>query len=435
MGASFKPLFKYLLIFLLTVVVLASALVGTATIPQERIHEKMLESGVFMYEAPLQYRIFPSVRTSYLDYYADALLLNVAHYMGEGEPLEAVMWSHFNGYHNQYANQYFLEAVRDNPAPNQEYLRYWHGSAGVMRVLHLVLALPEIYVFHAVVLSALLAVLLARLAKHGLAAEAAALVLALVMVAAWVVPWCLEYTWAFLCMLLAAIPAVELARRGREAWLGPLFLVTGMVTVYLDFLTTETLSLLVPLLLVLRIRGRRGAGGQWALSAKCCALWLVGYGGMWAAKWALASVVLGENVMPYVTGHVEERLYGGVGVSKARFMLGAVLRNGKDLMPFDYGIYGAVVLLAVIVLFVLLPVGLGRVRLRARADRGQVLLYLVLGLVPYLRYLVLHNHAWIHAGFTYRAQAATVLALCFLLLELIEPVPNKKGGLRFGKSS
>ena len=49
-----------------------------------------------------------------------------------------------------------------------------------------------------------------------------------------------------------------------------------------------------------------------------------------------------------------------------------------------------------------------------------MILFGVLGLVPYVRYLVLHNHAWLHCFFTYRAQLATVLAVVMILEEMTD---------------
>ena len=40
-----------------------------------------------------------------------------------------------------------------------------------------------------------------------------------------------------------------------------------------------------------------------------------------------------------------------------------------------------------------------------------------LGTVPFLRYLVLANHSFLHAFFTYRAQLATLLAAALILAE------------------
>ena len=64
------------------------------------------------------------------------------------------------------------------------------------------------------------------------------------------------------------------------------------------------------------------------------------------------------------------------------------------------------------------------------ADKKQILMYVFIGCIPYIRYLVLHNHAYLHNFFTYRAQLATILAMILILEEL------KVGeGLRHEKKS
>ena len=132
--------------------------------------------------------------------------------------------------------------------------------------------------------------------------------------------------------------------------------------------------------------------------------------------------------MPYVKGHIGERLnsnvsgYGATG----NWVYDAIVLNLKKLIPYEYGIYGAVVLLAVIIMFVIIPVLKGRIVLREKIQTSNCVLYLTLGLIPYVRYLVLHNHSIIHSFFTYRAQAATVLAICLIILETIEPVNPKR---------
>ena len=56
--------------------------------------------------------------------------------------------------------------------------------------------------------------------------------------------------------------------------------------------------------------------------------------------------------------------------------------------------------------------------LRGRNYSGtMILLCILLGLVPYLRYTVLENHAYLHYFFTYRAQLVTITALLFITYE------------------
>ena len=93
------------------------------------------------------------MRFSVVDYYADSLLLSIVYYLGyDDHPVQAAMWDNYYGYHNQYATQYLKESVQNNTPPNQEYLRYWHGSAAVMRALHLICSVKEIYLFHGILL-------------------------------------------------------------------------------------------------------------------------------------------------------------------------------------------------------------------------------------------------------------------------------------------
>ena len=59
-------------------------------------------------------------------------------------------------------------------------------------------------------------------------------------------------------------------------------------------------------------------------------------------------------------------------------------------------------------------------------NRDFAVLMLILGAVPYLRYLALSNHSYLHEFFTYRAQAASVLALLGTVwyCSKLSPAPN-----------
>ena len=102
------------------------------------------------------------------------------------------------------------------------------------------------------------------------------------------------------------------------------------------------------------------------------------------------------------------------------YMAGAVTRNLKCLLPVDYGILGAGVLLACIVIFVFIPVCLNLLRIRNQIDLKMVILYLLVSLIPIIRFMVLHNHSWYHRSFTYRALAGSILAVVFALLEIVD---------------
>lgn len=404
---------KYIVVFLLVVALLTALLVLSACIPKSAIQENTLESAQFLCEGELFGTVVDGVEGSKIDRYADSILLGIAWQYDSTDPLQSVMLSSY--YHTKYQNENenLLDAVTENLAPNQQYLRYWHGSNVLVRLLLLVCSIEQIYLLNGIAMALLTAWLLEVLCRRKYYIPACGIGLALVLTASWFVHLSLEYTWTYLLMLAGSIAAVKLACTGKWQHMGIFFLLSGMLTNYLDFLTTETLTLLVPLLLVLWIdlHVRRQTMRSVAANAgKAAWTWLLGYGGMWLTKWILASLVLGKNVLPYVTGHIQQR----VGGEQSGFA--AIVRNVRYLFPLEYGAVGMVVAIGL----VLILIYVGYVYHKKQINKPWILLLFMIGTVPYIRYMVLSNHAYLHCFFTYRAQMATIVALVMIIGELIE---------------
>ena len=418
-------LIKYILVFLLVLSLLFALMVGSALIPRKTVRTKMIESAEYMCENTTMYLIKSFLHASQIDHYADSITLSIAYYLDDDNPVESSLWASYYGANSNRMNHFLLESVTEDKSPNQEYLRYWHGSAGLIRFLHLFWNIKTIYLFHAVLMAGLYAALMYLLGKNGLIPEALAFTLSMITVSIWYVPLCLEYTWMFLVMLGSANIAVRLSLNRKYKNTGLFFMITGMVAAYLDFLTTETLTLLIPLLFILRIRSRQNEEGNWPLAIKSCILWGIGFVGMWVAKWILSSLILGIDVMPYVTEHIDERLAGNVGLTTGEYIESAIIKNLKCLFPFEYGISGAVLIFVFIIVAVILPVARNRVVLRQSINKSIISVYGVLALVPFVRFAVLRNHSYVHFFFTHRALASTILALCFIVFELVRRNPGK----------
>ncbi len=412
---------KYALTFLLVLGFLFSLLVLATLVPREAIKENMLESAEYMRDGSEYFQIVDFIKASRIDHYADTITLSIAYYLDANNPVKSSMLASYYRKESGQMNEFLAEGILQGLPENQEYIRYWHGSAAVIRFLHLFWNIKTIYIIHATLMAGLYFRLLILLFKKGMLPEAIAFSLSMIAVSVWYVPLCLEYTWMFLVMFVATVLSLCLAEKN----FGIFFLMIGMIAAYLDFLTTETLTLLIPLLFILRIRSRQGIGGNWAITVKSSITWGVGFVGMWASKWVLASVILGENVMPYVTGHIDERLSGYLGVPLENYITVAIARNLKCLFPYEYGISGAVLVFAFIIVVVIIPVARNKVTIREKINKQIIPLYLLIALVPFIRFAVLRNHSYAHRFFTHRALASTVLALCFVVLELVQLNPRK----------
>ena len=454
MSKAVKKLFSYTIYMGSLVFLLACAMVISACIPQKAIQQNMEESAAILAERPTTLQILPGINSSKVHPYADMLTLNIAYHFGDevrkydgfnffeqfrytnAEKLKAVMWTKYYGTpeDTDESIKLFKKSVDNRLRANKEYLRYWHGSAGIIRFLHIFLNIREIYILHTVFLIALLIYLGTYLIRNHYLREAVALVISLVMVSIWFVPICLEYYWCFLVMTVVSIISVKIADKGEWQKVILLFFLTGIITAYLDFLTTETVTLVVPLLLMMSIRWRgqnknivygfssnnQGSCVPQRLIPKTCFSWLAGFCLMWVSKWILAALILQENVLPYVTAHIEERIGGDSnGKSQATYAIGAVGRNLRCLLPFDYGRFGYFVL-GVLTGIAVTMITARIITFDKAADRNKLVWYFAIGCIPIVRYMVLHNHAWFHRSFTYRGLAGSILAMCFMLTELFK---------------
>ncbi|MBP5605635.1 MAG: hypothetical protein J6X60_08850, partial [Ruminiclostridium sp.] len=356
------------------------------------------------------------IPASIIDRYADSILLNIAYHFDGSDPLRSVMISEY--YYTDYKNENnnLLDSVRDGLTPNKEYLRYWHGSAALVRAAHCLTDIRGMYIFGAAALVILNALLLFVLIKQKLYAGAVGTVCALAAAGIWYVPFSLEYTWIFLIAPVISLISVRLSINGRKDMLGLLFMIAGIITNYFDFLTAETLTLTLPLLLALytlRAKAAVGAKPEALTALRLCCAWAAGYAGMWVLKWLLAAAVLGEDVMPYVLSHISARTVGELAYGEAD-ILSAFVRNFGCLFPFGYtgvGIFAGIVLILAVVYVCY-------VYHRDGIKVSDILIYAVIGAVPLLRYAVMLSHSYLHYFFTYRAQAAGVLAVCLIISEI-----------------
>lgn len=410
-----RKLAKYILIYIITVACLTGALVLAAKIPQSAIRENVRESAKYYCDTGLFTEKIEGVSSSTIDHYADSILVGIAYQYDENDPLTSVMWSSYYNTYEENVNVNLLRAVDENLEANQQYLRYWHGSNAIIRPLLTCFNVKQIYIINAVVIVLLTVALLSLLILKKAYTPAVAIILGFVAVSVWMVPTTFEYTWNFIIMLVMSIIGICLAYKDKWKNMGIFFMVGGIVTNYLDFLSTETITLTVPLLLILWIRNKRCVDRTrkaiFVFAGKNTLAWVTGYVGMWISKWIVSSVVLSENTFKYVSEHIGERLGGNLGLNQAEYISGAVIRNVECLFPFNYGVTGVFAGAVVIIL----AAYVGYVYYNKDVDRKYLLAYVAIAIVPYIRYMVLRNHAYIHCFFTYRAQIATVMAVVFVL--------------------
>ena len=411
-----KNLFKYLAVFSIVLFILFTILCLITKIPKEAISDNMSKSVEF-YKKNKGVENTKFKRESLLiHYYADSVLLNLIYCADSDSPIESAMRNEFYQKIKMDVNYDFIELVEHKLEPNTQYMRYWHGSMVIIRPLLTILDIQGIYNLNKIALWSLAIALLIILIKKS-KKLAVMYVLAMVMTTFYIVPYCFEYSWTFYIMFIVSIIAVLIEKKGDKG-LYTLLFISGMVTCYFDFLTTEILTLFVPLLLVLCITKEENRiqnfKDGFMLFLKCSALWGISYCAMWAAKWILASIILNVNALDYIKEHALLRINGLQGVaSYNKLYWGAIRNNWITIYPINI-IKEEGILIAISGVLLLTFIVLVDWK-KVKEDKFYIVL-LIIALMPYLRYLVLANHSYRHCFFTFRDQIISIICIGIVLI-------------------
>ena len=195
------------------------------------------------------------------------------------------------------------------------------------------------------------------------------------------------------------------------------FLILGIVTVYFDFLTypfaTFGISLCVCVLMNQKIFFNVEPKKIFIKLSSYLFAWGFGYGGMWAGKWILATILTGENVLLSAFKNAAYRtsttLSAAEGDSTFTF-LDMLARNFSSLMRGPLPIILGILLIYLLYLII-------RRKKKFSATPSMVLTFSFIILLPFLWYAVLKNHSYVHDFMTYRNLAVTIFgAMSFFLV-------------------
>lgn len=420
----FKEITKYILVFIVSVVILTTFLTLVAKIPKKYVEVNLKEATNYFKENKWEItKVKIKKEYSYLHPYADEIILNIIYCLDTNKPLESVLEAkYYTGNVMDGSNQKYIDLIQNNLQGNTQYMRYWHGSIVIIKPLLTVFTLEQIYMLNAVVLSILAVILLMILVRKKYYSIAIALVIGLIMVAVWYVPFTFEYFWTFLLMFIASIIAVCIENKNAECKdkkIYMLFFLIGILTCFLDFLTTEIITILVPLTIILSIRIKEknlnSLKKEFMFLIKSLSVWGVAYCCMWFAKWGIASAVLKINAMDYVKENALMRINGRpINMSNTFLMKISLIRNFLTLFPINL-IKQESSLLKIIGVSILLTI-LIIIDKKEKEKMKYFFLMLNIATIPYIRYAFLSNHSYMHMFMTFRSQLSTIMCIILIII-------------------
>ncbi len=429
-----RKILFHIAVFTAIIAVLWLLLIISSCIPNAAIKENMLKSSLsytekdaFTFDGSDRYN-------SVSDNYADSILLNVMWNIKSNSPvISSLDTKYYDG--EEYGENWGLYQAVNGTAANTDYTRYWHGSVVFIRPLMLLTDVDGVKIigFAALLLLITFTTVLLITRKHYFAA--AALIISLIGIQFWNIRLSLEYIPAFI-VCFALCPLYILLEKKGDLVLTVLSVAGGVMICFFDFLTVETVTILVPLILVFIIRTDEKRLGSFKeniiLIIKCGICWGVSYVMTYIVKWTAASIVTRENKFSTAFSAAGVRLYGDTGESAMpvyKQIFSAVAANLSTIFGGTERIETGNIIIGILAsafifggIFFLF---------RSKKKNGTLtLIMLVIMTIPYIRYMALNNHSYLHEFFTYRAQITVILCLCAMVWYNIDFKTLKKGRKR-----
>lgn len=411
----FRSLSLHLGTWLSIISLLWLLLVLSSLIPNEAIKPNMEKSALSYADKDAFSFENGKKLNSVSDNYADTILLNIAWNMGEGNPfLASLDTKYYDG--NDFGESYGLYlSVTQDAAPNTDYTRYWHGSAAFLRFLHLFTDVNGIKIIGFSTTLVLMALTLFLLCKKKHYDIAALLALSVCAVQFWNIRFSIEYQPAWILTFLLCALYLWLEKKG-DRYLTILCVAGGTAVCFFDFLTTETLTVLLPLMLVIAVRAKEKRLGafreNFRLLIKCGAAWVVSYAATLTAKWTAATIATGKNAFTAALASVGERIGGEVtGIQETPTTVFSSLTANLGVMFGTEGRLEYIKTFLPLALILLALLSVWYLFRKSDGEKTAAKLLLLLGATVLVRFLVLNNHSFMHCFFTYRALASTIFAV------------------------
>lgn len=414
-GLMIKRFLTYIGAFFGTLLILWLLLFLSALIPNESIKENMIDSAYY-YSDKQPYQFPKDGKFNGIeDNYADSILLGVLWNMDSDNAFETSLdTKYYDG--DERGENFGLYAAINGHEANVDYSRYWHGSVTFIRPLMLITTVDNIEWISFGVFAVLLLIVCIILIKKKCAAVAGILLISLACVQIWNIRLSLEYMPAFIVAMVMSILFLLMEKRG-DSYITILSVISGVMVAFYDFLTTETVAILLPLALIFMVRAKDNRLGDRKenlyLVIKSGLAWGSSYVLCFVGKWIAASIVTGEN-----------KITASFSSAKERFNSVEVEENITAFEEFLYAIpanlstvFGGTKRVEVghiiggLIIFTMVTGALYYLFATKKKNKDIAMLLLIIGLLPYVRFAVLNNHSYLHEFFTYRAQCVSVLAM------------------------
>ena len=275
-------------------------------LPTERMEQNVKSSMDIFYTESVYPQQVSGYKATQLDNETDAIMLLGAIYDGGNYSAikQAMRAARVDISDVPSKCNVLIKYAWENQEPDSvsEYSRYWHGYMLWLKPLLLFFDYADIRMLNMMFQTALLLWLVKELTEKKMTKLLIPLMLAVMVINPVAAAMSMQFSSIYDIVLISMILILHYHEKWSCKRKYPYFFFgLGMVTVFFDFLTYPMAALGIPLVLVLFLEKKDLKKGlQDVVTYSIC--FAAGYAGMWAGKWIMASIILGENIIAEAMG-------------------------------------------------------------------------------------------------------------------------------------
>lgn len=409
-----KKLLKYFLTYIITLGTLLLLQNLVLRIPNNLIEKNIKESTKYLLTQEDRPTLIKNkneyiVESTRIDNYTDSLTLNMI--WNNTNKTQIQMNYYYDG--NSGINS-LNETINNNQKSNTEYSRYYQGQIIFTKLLLIFFNIKEIRIINYIVITMLTIYLTYILFKKS-KKLAICLLLGLISINIFLVPTTIQFTNTFFIMLIISIITIKTIKKD-DSFFYQLMIVSGILTNFMDFLTTETLTLTIPLLIRIYLKNKSKkklkVKDELLFILKSYLSWGISYILSFIIKWLMSVCIYGIKEVTNIWNKAKIRIYDIPSNNKITYILGTILKSISLLLPFS--LFSISPVISIIML--MFTVWLFIFNLSKKRQKLFALLFII-SLVPIIRFAILHAHTAVHIYFTYRGLLPTITLLLLILYE------------------
>ena len=380
------------------------------SLPSYRIRAHVYESVNLLTKEGTYYRFAFRDMCSTLDNVTEATYLNQALV---GTDMESALSCALSGYRLSASSAEPIEnlaAVFDDWESASIFAglkRFFNGYEAVIRPLLMMTDYHGIRQINLYVMLFISLLLCRLMSKRRLGDYILPLIVSVLLIHPLVIAYNMTFMGFYLCMVVPSIIFLLMPREELQKKAHLLFAAIGAVTFYFNMNYFQLLCFAMPFMFFVLLVGiPKDIQGTARMFAGAFIPWFVGFAGMMVFKWILYAILIDPAIFRQMLNNI-------------------LMRTGLDYGPRSYAVRKNIQtalsnrkwLLSETV-FVLYSVFMWwKNKGKLHMNSSSILLFLIMLLVPVLRYALFANHVIIHSFVMYRILMMPVLALNFLITE------------------